>query len=227
VSVSCTYERCIETVTKTLAKLARLTLSVDITNNLTFKEPSMSDGPHRSLPMRPWWRRVAARGDNCNFSPDEVSQALVPALERECLAELRPNFLEGLRSLLSEPTLFSPILSPQAEILDGQARTGLERLVLDNIAVLSPEDAADFNYVQRGLENALRGHAQSYSRQIEEHWQRKASGARTQRIRTRLEDALGTTDFSGVAQRVLRPAGQRSSTSVPQKTGLDDGVNLR
>ncbi len=32
----------------------------------------MSDGPHRSLPMRPGWKRVAERAYNPNFDPVQI-----------------------------------------------------------------------------------------------------------------------------------------------------------
>lgn len=42
----------------------------------------MSDGPHRSLRMKRGWQRVAERADNGAFGVDEISNAVIPALER-------------------------------------------------------------------------------------------------------------------------------------------------
>jgi hypothetical protein len=52
----------------------------------------MSDGPHRSLPMRLGWKRVAECGDNRAFVSEEVSEAIVPALEQDCHAEMAEPF---------------------------------------------------------------------------------------------------------------------------------------
>jgi hypothetical protein len=43
----------------------------------------MSDGPHRSLPMRNHWRNLAERAAKAVFSPQEVSEALPYALHRD------------------------------------------------------------------------------------------------------------------------------------------------
>src|SRR5688500_15135797 len=43
----------------------------------------MSDGPHKSLPMRRHWRDFAERAANRACAMDEVGEAVVPALKRE------------------------------------------------------------------------------------------------------------------------------------------------
>lgn len=187
----------------------------------------MSDGPHRSLPLRPWWRRLAERADKCAFSPNEVAEALVPALEAECRKELAPTFLLGLQSAVAEPGLFGPAQALQLAGLDGQAPSGLARRVLDNVAVLSPAEAADFNCLQRALENALHGEAQRYIRQIEEHYHRNGSAPRAQHERDRLNEALDRADIRAVAHKMLQPDSARSLTRVSVKSGLDDGVRLQ
>lgn len=186
----------------------------------------MSDGPHRSLPMRPWWRRLAERADRCAFGVEEVADALVPALEHECLHELAPTFLRRLRRLSVEPGLFGPAESPQLEQLRAQTQSGLERRVLDN-AALSPTEAPHRNFVARAIENAIQGHAPRFLRQIEEHYRRQSSTSRAQRVRDRLNEALGRADVSAVARNLLDPDGSRSVSRVPLKTGLDEGVRLR
>ena len=187
----------------------------------------MSDGPHRSLPMRPWWRRLAQRADNCAFAVDEVADALVPALEREWLNELPATFLQQLRGLSAAPSLFGPAESPQLEGLRAQTQSGLARRVLDNIAVLSPAEAADSNFLQRALENAVHGEAPRYLRQIEEHYRRRSSASRTQQERARLNQALERTDVGAIARKLLEPHGSRTASRVPLKTGLDEGVTFR
>ena len=187
----------------------------------------MSDGPHRSLPMRRWWRRLAERADKCAFDVEEVADALIPALESECLNELAPAFLQRLRRVFAEPGLFGPAESPQLEELSAQTQTGLGRRVLDNVAVLSPTEATDSNFLQRALENTIHSEAQRYFRQIEEHYRRRSSASRAQRERDRLNEALGRADVSVVARKLLEPDGSRSVSRVPLKTGLDEGVRFR
>lgn len=43
----------------------------------------MSDGPHRSLPMRRAWKKVAERAANPACAPEEIGNALIPALAQD------------------------------------------------------------------------------------------------------------------------------------------------
>ena len=187
----------------------------------------MSDGPHRSLPMRPWWRQLAERADKCAFDIEEVADAIVPTLELECFNELTPIFLQRLCKLAAEPGLFGAAESPQFDRLSVQTNSGLARRVLDNVAMLSPVIGAGSNLLQRALENAIQGEAQRYIRQIEEHYRRKSSASRAMRERDRLNEALGCADISAVARKLLEPGSSRSVSRVPRKTGLDEGARLR
>lgn len=45
----------------------------------------MSDGPWKSLRMRPHWKRVAKQAENGAFSPEEVSETLEAALLKEAV----------------------------------------------------------------------------------------------------------------------------------------------
>jgi hypothetical protein len=58
--------------------LPDLTLSIFLINNLTYRD--MSDGPHKSLPMRDGWRKLAKRAANTNFEPTEISEAIPGAI---------------------------------------------------------------------------------------------------------------------------------------------------
>src|SRR6266850_1284782 len=102
----------------------------------------MSDGPHRSLPMRPAWRRVAERGDKRAFTLEEISQALAPSLFRDDVA----TRMEALRP---------------------QAGAGIGRAVLDNVGLLSAADADGFAVVQEALKAALIDRANRGARQVE------------------------------------------------------------
>ncbi len=52
----------------------------------------MSDGPHKSLPMRNGWRKLAERAANSNFAPTEISEAT-----RSCWQDNRHVSVEGKR----------------------------------------------------------------------------------------------------------------------------------
>jgi len=62
----------------------------------------MSDGPHRSLPMPPRWKRVAERCANVAFSTDEITTVLIPALRQDCESQMSPGFIDGIRNVLDD-----------------------------------------------------------------------------------------------------------------------------
>lgn len=183
----------------------------------------MSDGPHRSLPMRPWWRQVALRADRSAFDVSECADALTVALAREFAEELRPGFLQGLRNAHKEPGLFSPAESLHLQRLAPE--TPLECRVLDNIAVLSPAELSEVDGFLKAVTNAMTNEVPRFTKQIEEHYRRASGPGHAHRERERLDDATARADVDGLARRLLRPEGRRASV-LKKKTGLDDGVSL-
>lgn len=186
----------------------------------------MSDGPHRSLPMRRWWRKVAERADKPAFSVSECAEAIAVAMERECREGLRPRFREGLQGLHSEPGLFGTAESPQLRSLALEAETPLERCVMDNIAILTPEDWKDFNRISKAVSNAMRDGTPRFLSQIEEHTLR-AAPRRAQHVRERLNEAVQAANLEEVTRRVLQPSTRTAPANVKPKTGLEEGVTLR
>ena len=184
----------------------------------------MSDGPHRSLPMRPWWRQVALRADKSAFEVAECAEALTVALEREFAEELRPSFLQGLRSAHDEPGLFSPAESIHLQRVAPQ--TPLECRVLDNIAVLSPAELSQVDGLRKAVTNAMQNEVPRFTKQIEEHYRRASGPGHARRERERLDEATARTDVERLARRLLRPDGVRSAPVLQKKSGLDDGVSL-
>src|SRR5689334_6139257 len=59
----------------------------------------MSDGPYRSLPMRPACKRLAKRAQQRAFDPLHVMEAVCPALEAHWAAEVRPDLVRHLRDI--------------------------------------------------------------------------------------------------------------------------------
>ncbi len=191
-----------------------------------YHESTMSDGPHRSLPMRPWWKQVALRADKSAFSVPDCVDALAVALEREFAEELRPNFLQGLQDAHAEPGLFSPAESLHFQKLATEAATPLECRVLDNIAVLSADELSEVDGLLTAVTNACRNEVPRFNKQIEEHFRRASGPSRARRERERLDEATARADVEGLARKLLRPSGPRTAPVLKKKTGLDEGVSL-
>ncbi|MCC7415736.1 MAG: hypothetical protein IT176_01250 [Acidobacteria bacterium] len=183
----------------------------------------MSDGPHRSLPMRPWWKQAALRADKSAFDVSECTEAIEVALERE-FAQLRPSFLKGLKDAHEEPGLFSPTESIHLQKL--RPETPLEQRVLDNVTLLSPEEMAKAEALVAAFANAMRNEAPRFNKQIEEHYRRKSDAIHAGRERERLDEATARADVESLARRLLRSDGPRAAPALKKKAGLDDGVSL-
>src|ERR1035437_5709208 len=104
----------------------------------------MSDGPHRSLPMRRSWKRVAERSDKRAFDSEEISDAIIVALEQDCRREMPAPFLDAAWHIFSdpEPSLFAVQVSPQLETLRQGAGPGIGRSLLEQAILVAERGKA-------------------------------------------------------------------------------------
>ena len=187
----------------------------------------MSDGPHRSLPMRRGWKRVAECGDNYAFAPEEVSEAIIPALEQDCRAEMPSQFLDAAWSIFcdQESSLFNVQIGPQLDALRQTAGSGIGRVVLEHAILVAERGSTGINGLIEAMTNALTDRAARGARQVEEHYYRKSSSPRAQRVRARIEEGIGSAAIDGLARRILKI--EKGPSSRPMmRQGLDDGVRL-
>jgi hypothetical protein len=202
---------------------------LDIVSNYCYVsdiEDAMSDGPHRSLPMRRAWRYVAERSDKRAFTAQEISEALTPALEQDCHTEMTPTFLAGIRRAIEEPSLFGGDVSARLEPLRPEAGSGIGRALLDNVALLSTADADEVAVLQEALKRALEDRAYRGARQVEEHYLRKSNAPRSQNVRGRMEQGIACSDLSALADRFLSVKPKQIPRGPAKRAGLDDGVIL-
>ena len=184
----------------------------------------MSDGPHRSLPMRRHWKDFAAQSAKAAFSPDEVSKALPHALKKEILEapireireimggslfpEMRIERLDALRQAHRGSAAATHVIDCAVEAtargLTGEAGT----------------HAAVKNAIEDTTRDALRG--------IEEHYQRETSSRSAGYVRTRLDAARQQLDYDALTRELLSPDKPPSPRSVtlPRHTGVDEGPLL-
>jgi len=189
----------------------------------------MSDGPHRSLPMRRGWKRVAKCGDNKAFSLEEVSTSIVSALEEDSRDELDSGFVEGLYDLCREPeaSLFKDQFGPQLEGLREAAGHGLGRIALEHAILLSENGEKRTAIAEQALKHAFKDRAARGARQVEEHYCRESSPSHANDVRGRIENAIENCDpaFNALARRILHIDSGGTSSPIRQQ-GLDDGVRL-
>lgn len=187
----------------------------------------MSDGPHRSLPMKRCWQHVAQRADNGNFAADDISAALLPALEHDCRDEMSTQFIDRVRNIIEEQQdlLIKDDVGARIEDLRGEAGIGIGRVFLDNIAQISASDVPDLIALVSAMRDALADRAARCGRQTEEHYYRKSTATRATNVRERFDAGIAGAALEGLARQILRLDARGPGRSL-KRDGLDDGVAL-
>jgi len=188
----------------------------------------MSDGPHRSLPMRPGWKRVAERAGNTAYPTDEIAAALVPALAQDCRQDVNSELLNAILSLCREQdtSLFKNDLGPQLQALREKAGSGMERTLLSNVAQISPDEKYKVDALVAAFAATLKDRVARGARQVEEHLLRKTATPRAQDTRARIETASGNAPYADIAREFLKIKTAERTRPALKKQDLDDGVPL-
>ena len=174
----------------------------------------MSDGPHRSLPLSPQWRKVSARLENDACSETEIVDEIQYALTRNFGA-----LPETQRRLL---------LLPTEPIDNGTAPT--ERL---GTILVEQRERPENKGVPSGATHrrvvaaALRIFGEEQLRSVKEHWYRELPPSEAQRLETRMQKSWGECDCVALAEELVTHANGDSRPPPPRKqTGLDKGPQL-
>jgi hypothetical protein len=61
----------------------------------------MSDGPHRSLPLRKAWKELAKRGDQGTYDAEQVAEAAAGALASDFKNEIKWSLVDALKSIFT------------------------------------------------------------------------------------------------------------------------------
>ena len=188
----------------------------------------MSDGPHRSLPMRRGWKLVAERSDKRAYASEEISDAIIMALEQDCRAEMPKPLLDAAWRIFydPEPALFPASSTPKLEALRQVAGFGIGQLVLEQAILVAERGGTGITGLVEALKSALTDRAAKGNRQVEEHYCRESTTPRAAHVRARIEEATGRADLDGLARRILKIEQAPASRPTMQE-GLDDGVRLR
>jgi hypothetical protein len=181
----------------------------------------MSDGPHRSLPLRPHWKKLAEWAAKPAFSLDDVATVLTVALKQD----FSEKVLKRVRGILSG--LFAEDCRDQLEA----ARSYCRGSVVDNLFIDCAIEANSSGLTgdmacNTALENAFGGYLRNINRQIVEHYLRKAPNSAVN-LRDRLTAARGHSSVTTLATEMLSEKGNTGSGhSLPKHTGIDEGPPL-
>jgi hypothetical protein len=189
----------------------------------------MSDGPYRSLPMRHACKRLAKRAQQSAFDPEQVADAVCPALEAHWADEVSDAVSQRLREICDnrQPSFLQ---DEQRTALDAARRDAAGAGTLGAVLVDCVEQAlAEGKIGEEALiaaaKDALLERAVRDARTIEEHYYREAGARSAERIHARVVDAIGRAPVDALAVQVVR-RGAISNRAPAKHDGLDEGVSL-
>ena len=186
----------------------------------------MSDGPHKSLPLRSYWRTCAERAAHEAYSIEQVSEALLFALKED----LREAPLATVRDILGvdeQQSLFCDEKLEKLEVLRQTHPPSLVATTFIDCAMEAVDNGlTDDTAYRSALENAFDSHARSGCRSVEEHYLRKASSQKARFIRDRLTDARRRCNFKGLVDELVTSGTPPPRNKLPRRTGLDEGPRL-
>lgn len=189
----------------------------------------MSDGPYKSLPMKPRWRHAAKCAYKEAFSQDEIVESVTRASHADWRAEVRQALVKSVTAVvapLGQQALFADAVLSDLAALRRGCKSPLEASFVRNAidAVATGRTGADT--VQFAAQEALSDRLLCNYRQVEEHVHRDGSVRNAKFVRNRFEAAHGHIDLSGLARSALRTGEPLTRRTRTRFTDLDAGVQL-
>ncbi|MEP6827312.1 MAG: hypothetical protein ABJA10_04495 [Aestuariivirga sp.] len=191
----------------------------------------MSDGPHKSLNMRPGWKKLAERADLAAFEPEQVADQLMPALRDDWIEDGCDELVRRIRELVGDTRQASLQDDNKAGELESARRElsaghGLKRLVLDSVIQAFDTGRDGSDALQQGIHSAVTELAARGARQVEEHYIRKSNEERATNVRTRINEAIERAPIGDFARRAAGLQSQIPLAKTQKQQTLDDGVSL-
>ena len=186
----------------------------------------MSDGPHRSLPMRRGWKKVAEYAGNETFASNDIRDAIVTAIEQDWRKDISPGFVGSIQDVLGGATLFSEdSIQALEDIRQSVAGCAMGNVLLDHVVYAVSDGKSGDTALQEAVTRTATDWSARCARQVEEHYLRKSSTENTTNVRSRIEEAIQKAPFTALASRLL-DAESRPALRLVKHDGLDDGVTL-
>ena len=189
----------------------------------------MSDGPHKSLPMRLGWKKLAECADNEAFSAEEVRARLPVALEEDWRKEIPDTLVGKCREIVSDnqTDFFDNQTTDRLKLLRREAAGyPIRGLFLDYmIWAVEQEYSGDVALIKAACET-LSDLATRGARQVEEHYCRKSTSNRAVDVRKRIENGIERADIMIITRRFVGVDKSELSPRPVKQTSLDDGVQL-
>ena len=186
----------------------------------------MSDGPHRSLAMRPDWKKLAERADNTASSAEEVRDAVPAALGGDWRREIPDSLVRKVREILSDNQTDFLCVQKLEALRREESGYALRTVFLDCAIQAAAEGHSGDETLVEAACQSLANCATRGARQVEEHYYRKATQSRTADVRKRIESGVKGSDIATLARHLLGIDRSEQPQIPAKQTGLDDGVQL-
>jgi hypothetical protein len=191
----------------------------------------MSDGPHKSLPMRRPWKRVCEIADNAAHALEEVIERIPAALSADARGELSDGFLSRMRRALAldpaQPRLFDDVRQALAAVRT-RARSTMEADLADAVIDAIRDGFSGLGALRRGIATALHERGQAAIRAVEEHYLMESPQSRAAHVRSRLQAALAAAagGVASLADGLVDGAVSLAVAPAADRSGLDEGPKL-
>ena len=178
----------------------------------------MSDGPHRSLPLKLPWKRYAERAARGASSSAEIEEALVHAAIDEFRQIPRVVRVAVCRNGL--------LLRPRG-VSNGELPTTAGNILMEHWHKEAKVGAPNAAMRRRVVSGALREILRAAERSIREHYLRKARPSTAMRLIERSRAAVSQLDYSAVASGIVESSGSAPQSRLLRKRrGVDEGPEL-
>jgi hypothetical protein len=188
----------------------------------------MTDGPQKSLPMSNAFRRAAAKMANPNCTLQEVSDAMLAALNPWG----KQAFIGRVLDILTpegQGTLFSgdpAALRSELKILERYvAGSSFNRSIIDFCSARINCGQDGSGMLAQAVAHALAVDADSHLRGMAEHW-RRAAHREAANFQRRCTETYRAMDFDTIAREVLSPGGFHVRPPSTRLTEIEAGVPL-
>lgn len=186
----------------------------------------MSDGPHRSLPMRLGWKKVSEYANNEVFASKDVCDAIVAAVEQDWRQDISPSIVGSIQDVLGGATLFSEdSLQALEDLRPSVAGCALGNALFDHVAYAVSDGKSGAPALQEAVTRTFTDWSARCARQVEEHYLRQSSIVNTKNVRSRIKEGIEKAPFTALASRLLDPD-SKPPWRLEKRDGLDDGVPL-
>ncbi|MGX9181966.1 hypothetical protein [Mesorhizobium sp. BHbdii] len=197
------------------------------------EEIPVSDGPHKSLPLRPKYRRVAEWAYKPAFSISEVCEATESALVQDANMEVR-GVIRQLIDIVDGGDLFSRQPDElQRQLQELRADPAVHPLAANAIECTQmavQQGLQGRDAVQDGIVTALSERLHANARTTEEHYLVERGPGASRTIRNRMGEVSARMNENGSFARIARSLFGDSTVAITRtpaaRNGLDDGVSL-